>query len=127
MKFWIILAFFILKHLSGDVILQPSSLSSAKRVSSFAIFIHAAIHSLLTGLVMYTLLGSHYVTMPFAWMVVSVDGTSHFLIDLFKMYLERRYPNLETCWGLKNNETITLIDQLLHFFIYITLAGVLSS
>jgi hypothetical protein len=111
------------------VVFQPPWLSSDKRVSPFALFIHAEIHSLLTGLVVYVLLASHFMTTPFVWMVISVDGTSHFLIDSFKIYLERRYPepvNLLRS-GLSNNETITLIDQLLHFFVYVVLAGVLSS
>lgn len=87
-----------LAHLIGDFLFQPKSWverKEAKKIKSLVLYIHAAIHGALVLLLLWDI---GY------WSLALVIMILHFMIDVFKLYLQKE--NSRVNWFL--------IDQGLH-------------
>lgn len=90
----------LLAHLLGDFVLQPTSWVAEKesrRWRSLRLYLHMIVHMLIS----YVLLWDFN-----TWPYVLLIGGSHYLIDLLKIYFQKRRPRL---WFL--------LDQVLHILV----------
>lgn len=97
-----ILSYFILAHLLGDFIFQPTRLVLWKIKSNKGVFVHALIHFFTNLLILFPIIINGYF-----WLVYIVFGISflHFWIDKEKIN-----------YDLKHDKRVKpfIIDQLLH-------------
>ncbi len=99
-----LLLLLVLAHLMGDFVLQKSDWIDeryAKHWKSKRLYIHFIIHSFLSLAVLGFIMPSSWQLLGFALII----GTTHFLIDLIKSYLNRT----DIIWFV--------IDQLAHLLV----------
>ena len=92
----------LLAHLLGDFLLQPDSWVAQKRQKKYRsplLYAHIAVHALA----MIVLLGFDLSY----WVGILLILVTHFIIDLFKLYLEDHYKKGK----------LFIIDQLLHLLV----------
>lgn len=93
----------ILAHILGDFFLQPQKWvkeKEKKKLKSPKLYLHVLIHVLLTALLLWDLS---------LWPIIIIIGLSHFLIDAYKLLLQKK----------KSKRFLFFIDQLLHVVIII--------
>jgi len=97
-----IIAYFILAHLLGDFVFQPTSLVKWKMKSFKGTIVHAAVHFIITCLVLLPFILNGYSWLIF---VAALIGFVHFLIDEAKINYDLRHDEKAKPF---------IIDQLLH-------------
>ncbi|HET8886298.1 MAG TPA: DUF3307 domain-containing protein [Salinimicrobium sp.] len=101
---------FILAHLIGDFLLQPTSWvkeKEIKKAASFKIYLHVLIHAGLLFLLTWDLN---------LWLPIVIIAFSHFIIDLLKLY----FQNAET------RRRWFFVDQILHLTVLVIVFCVLE-
>ncbi len=97
-----ILSYFILAHLLGDFVFQPTRLVLWKIKSNKGVFVHAFIHFVINLLILMPIIINGYF-----WLIYIIFGISflHFWIDKEKIN-----------YDLKHDKKVRpfIIDQLLH-------------
>jgi hypothetical protein len=92
----------LLAHLIGDFPLQSGKVYSLKVKNALGKAIHAGIVTL-----MMIALSWPFLTQPWMWLILAVNGVGHFLQDWLKLYIARRISN-------PNNFFLFILDQALH-------------
>lgn len=97
-----ILSYFILAHLFGDFIFQPTSLVLWKIRSNKGVFVHALIHFFTNLLILSPIIINGYF-----WVIYAAFGISflHFWIDKEKINYDLKYDK---------KVKLFVLDQLLH-------------
>ena len=116
----LILFLFLLKHFLADFVLQPGWMAKGKAAQHgwrIPLFLHAAIHGLLTYALILFLAPSH-------WWLAFVDFLVHFAIDRGKALASLRWnatPQQPEYWWLFG------ADQMLHQLTHLVFALVIAS
>jgi len=92
----------LLAHLIGDFPLQSSKVYSLKVKNILGKAVHAGIVAL-----MMVILSWPFLTLPWMWLILIINGVGHFLQDWLKLYIARRISN-------PNNFFLFILDQALH-------------
>ena len=94
---------FLLAHILGDFVFQPEKWvkdKEEKKVKSVKLYVHIGVHTVL-------LLFLLQFNLPAYWLGFLLIVTSHYTIDLLKLYLQKK--NTKRIWFF--------IDQILHVLI----------
>lgn len=94
----------LLAHLVGDFLLQPDKWVADKKKRKAAspyLYLHLCVHALLLLLLLQ--FNVHY------WRAIVIIVTSHFLIDVAKLYLQNSWPE----------KYLFITDQLLHLLLIV--------
>ena len=116
----LILFLFLLKHFVADFVLQPGWMAKGKaavRGWRIPLSLHAAIHGLLTYILILSLAPSH-------WWLAFADFLVHFAIDRVKALASLRWnatPQQSVYWWLFG------ADQMLHQLTHLVFALILAS
>jgi len=96
---------FLLAHILGDFVFQPEKWvkdKEEKKAKSVKLFFHICVHAVLLLLIFILNLKEY-------WLGILCVVTSHYLIDILKLYLQKK----------KTKRAWFFIDQILHFLILI--------
>lgn len=105
----------ILGHIVGDFYLQTDKIASNKKTSMKYMILHCLIYSMLMAVIILLLSNDVKLILQMTGLIL----ITHFIIDIMKKYLDKRYEKYEYM--------IFLLDQVVHIVVLLIVYYFLSS